>query len=199
MVATAQQQAMAQGQAAVTRRRFTVEEYHRMGEAGVLPEGERVELLDGEIVAMSPIGIRHMQGVNRLNKQAASQIGAGLIVSVQNPIGIANGVEVQPDLAILQDRDYESMPTSADILLVIEVADSSRAYDRETKMPLYGAAGIAEAWLVDLIAGTIERYSEPRDGRYTRIAIAGRGETIASTVLPDLTPDVDTVLGPARS
>ncbi len=101
-----------------------------------------------------------------------------------------------PDIAVLRPRNYSSaLPTPADVLLVIEVADSSLAYDRGMKFPRYAAAGITEAWLIDLAAEIVERHTEPRDGLYRQITLARVGDTLASTVLTELTIPVDTVLG----
>ncbi len=115
---------------------------------------------------------------------------------MQNPIRLAGGSEPQPDLALVKRRRYrQTHPTAADVLLVIEVADTSLAYDRTVKLPLYAEAGVAEAWLIDLVNDTIERHTDPRGGRYRQVAIAGRGESLASTVLPAVAIAVDAVLG----
>jgi Uma2 family endonuclease len=177
-------------------RRFTVDEYHRMGETGILGPHDRVELIAGEIVTMSPIGGRHMGRVNTLAEQLADLVRADALVSVQNPIRLADYSEPQPDIALLRrDASRDAVPTVLDVILVIEVADSSLDYDRNVKLPLYAAAGIPEAWLVNLPGEMIERYSDPRDGIYRLIARARRGETLASTVLPALVLPVDAVLG----
>jgi Uma2 family endonuclease len=177
-------------------RTFTVAEYERMVEAGILSEDERVELLDGEINAMSPIGVPHANAVRVLTNLLVKQIGHAAIIDVQNPFRLNDNSMPQPDLAALRPRSYRSaLPTPADVLLLIEVADSSLAYDRGTKFPRYAAAGIPEAWLVDLTARIVERHSEPRDGLYRQITIARAGDTLASTVLPELTISVDVVLG----
>jgi Uma2 family endonuclease len=181
---------------AIRRRRFTMEEYARMIEAGVLTEEDRVELIAGEIVEMSPIGPGHADDVNALDELLHQQVGRAVRISVQKPIRLANDGAPQPDVALLKRRRYrDALPGAEDVLAVFEVADSSRDYDRGVKLPLYAAAGIPEAWLIDLVAETIERHSEPRDGRYRLIALAGRGETLGSTVLPALTIPVDAILG----
>jgi Uma2 family endonuclease len=168
--------------------RFTVADYERMGEAGILTEDDRVELINGEIIEMSPIGIRHMRCVNRTGRLAERSIGDEYEVSVQNPIRLSNDGMPQPDIAIFPAQDDDApMPTDDEVLVVIEVADSTRNFDRHTKLPLYAAAGIPEAWLFDLIGETIERHTQPADGRYTLIAVAGRGQALTSTVLPGLT------------
>lgn len=177
-------------------RTFTTAEYERMVEAGILSEDERIELLDGEINAMSPIGVDHAYAVRMLNSLLNRQVGLIAIIDVQNPIRLNDNSMPQPDLAALRPRNYRSaLPTPADVLLLIEVADSSLAYDRGTKFPRYAGAGISEAWLVDLTAGIIERHSEPRDGLYRQITIARAGDILASTIFPELTIPVDVVLG----
>lgn len=175
------------------RRRFTADEYERMVVSGILHEDDRVELVAGEIVEMSPIGVRHMQCVNRLNRMLSRLLPDEVVVSVQNPIRLSNDSQPQPDIAIIYDRDYQAVPTATDTPIVIEVADSSRDYDRGIKFPIYAAAGIPEARLADLTAETIERHSEPHNGRYRFIALSGRGETLESGVLPALALPVDTV------
>lgn len=169
------------------RRRFSVGEYERMIAAGVLLEDDRTELLAGEIVEMSPIGIRHMHCVNRLGKLIGRAIGDDLMLSVQNPIRLADDGMPQPDLAVFPDRGVgASMPTNSDVLLVIEVSDSTRDNDRQVKLPLYAAAEIPEAWLCDLVTDTIERHTAPSDGRYTLIAVSSPGRSLPSTVIPGL-------------
>ena len=142
------------------RRRFTTAEYERMAETGILPEDDRSELIAGEIIQMNPIGGRHIQAVNRLNRLLSHIAGEQALVSVQNPIRLSDDSEPQPDLTLLRDRDYVGeIPAAADVLLAIEVADSSLDYDRGRKLPLYAAAGISEAWLIDLAAGSVEDWS----------------------------------------
>jgi Uma2 family endonuclease len=168
-----------------SRKRFTVEEYHRLAEVGVLHEDDRIELIDGELIEMAAIGIAHADTLATLTDFAAMLVSRAARISVQNPITIGQRSEPQPDLALIRRRRYNtSHPTPADIFLVIEVADSSLAYDRLVKLPLYAAAGIPEVWIVDLQGMVIERHSAPRDGRYTQIVIAAPGEMLASLTLP---------------
>jgi Uma2 family endonuclease len=181
---------------AIERYQFTVADYERMGEMGILNEDDRVELIAGEIVRMSPIGHRHVQSVNRLGHLLYTVVGSDLTVSTQNPIRLGLHDEPQPDLAVLRGTG-RGLVDAAAVLLVIEVADSSWEYDRTTKLARDATAGIPEAWLVDLGNETIERYSEPRDGHYRLAAFATRGESLTSTVLPALTIPVDRVLGAA--
>jgi Uma2 family endonuclease len=201
MTATAPaQSAVADANAAtgglIARRRWTAGEYHRMAEVGILHEDDPVELIAGEIVEMAAIGFRHAWSVGRLNKHAVRLVGDEVEVWVQNPIHLAADTEPEPDLVLFPiDPTRTSLPTPAEVLLVIEVADSSVAYDRAVKLPLYAAAGIREAWLVDLTAGTVERFNDPRDGRYRRVEVGTRGDTLASTVLPKLAIPVALALG----
>src|SRR3712207_3329118 len=151
--------------AEIKRHRFDVEEYHRMLEAGVLTEDDRVELIGGEIVDMTPIGWRHVACVNRLNMLlAAFAAGKGYTVSVQNPLRLAGDAEPQPDLALIKERPRREVPTPEDVLLVVEVAEASLTYDREIKLPLYARAGIPEVWLVDLPHRKIEVRIDPASG-----------------------------------
>ena len=134
-----------------------------MGEAGILREGERVELIEGEIVKMNPLGGRHIRCVNELNWLLGQHIRDERIrVSVQNPVRLNGGLEPQPDLAVLRAGDYaDSPPGPEDVLLVIEVSDTTLGYDRNVKLPLYARAGIGEAWIVDLPNNVVERHNDP--------------------------------------
>lgn len=179
---------------AVARYQFTVADYERMVAAGILAEDDRVELIAGEIITMSPVGDRHVQAVNRLGHLLYAVVEDDQTVSIQNPIRLGLHDEPQPDLAILRGAG-RGLADAGAVLLVIEVADSSRDYDRATKLPRYAAAGIPEAWLVDLTGETIERYTEPQHGRYRFAAFAVRGDVLTSTVLPSLTIPTDRVIG----
>ena len=180
----------------VTRRRFTVHDYHRMGEAGILHEDDRVELIEGEIVEMAAIGTRHFSCVNKLNRLLVMNVGNEAIVSVQNPVRLNEHTEPQPDLTVIRTRDYtESLPVSEDVLLLIEVSDTTLAYDRSIKLQLYARAGIEEVWIVNLPAEIIERYTEPSANDYQHTEHKHRGQTLQSAALPGLTPTVDEILG----
>lgn len=181
----------------VLRRTFTVEEYHQMIEAGVLTEDDRVELLEGEIVKMTALGSPHAGCVNRLNQLFSDQVRRRAIVSVQNPVQLSEHSEPEPDLALLQPRsDFyaESHPKPEEVLLVVEVAETSVGYDRETKIPAYAQAGIVEAWLVDLVAEVVEIYSDPSAHGYREIRRLWRGDSLAPQALPDVELAVDDVL-----
>ncbi len=182
----------------VERRQFTVAEYERMVAAGILAEDDRVELVEGEVIAMSPIGSRHTACVKRLNALLVAWAGPVAIVSVQDPIHLDDYNEPQPDLALLRPRaDYYASghPRPADVLLVIEVADTSLAYDRGVKLLLYAQAAIPEAWVVDLANGTIAVYAQPANGIYRSTSQVELGQTLVSLTLPGLTFSVSSILG----
>jgi Uma2 family endonuclease len=171
------------------RRRFTIDEYERMIEAGILYEDERVELLEGEIVCIAPIGTPHSGCVDFLNRWFTLHLPPTALVRVQNPIRLEPGSEPQPDICIVRYRaDYYRArhPIPEDIFLVIEVADTTLSYDRDVKLPLYAAAGIPEAWIVDLAVGQVLVYWSPRRGRYTRSQVVERDGTLTPRAFPDL-------------
>ena len=180
----------------VTRWRFTVHDYHRMGEAGILHEDDRVELIEGELVEITAIGTRHFSCVNRLNRLLVMHVGDEAVVSVQNPVRLNDYTEPQPDVAVIMTRDYrESLPMPEDVVLLVEVSDTTLAYDRGIKLPLYARAGIGEIWIVNLPGETIERYTAPSADGYRHADQKDLGQTLESISLPGLTPSVDEVLG----
>ena len=182
-----------------SRHLFTTADIERMLAAGVLHEDARVELIAGEIVAMAAMGPKHLRCVNRLTRLLVRAVGDTASVSVQNAIILSDRTMPQPDLTLLRGQDeQETVPTAADVLVVIEVADSSLAYDREVKLPLYAAAGIPEAWIVDLGAQRIERHTQPGPGGYNAMLRFGRGETVPSTIIASLAIPVDGALGIAQ-
>ena len=148
------------------RRRLDVHEYHRMGEAGILTEDDRVELIDGEIIEMAPIGDPHVDLVIVLTERLTAAIGPRAAVSVQNPVRLDDRTEPQPDLAVLRLDRRRGVPLAADALLVIEVAESSLAYDRDTKLPRFALSGIPEAWLVDAGRAALVRHRHPDGDGY---------------------------------
>jgi len=178
-------------------RRFTVDEYHRMVDAGILQEDDRVELLDGQIVEMSPIYPPHASCVNRLTRLLSQALGDRATLAVQNPVVLGLHWEPQPDVAVLKPRvdGYARQhPQPADVLLVIEVAESSLERDRDEKIPAYARAGVAEAWLVNLGARVIVLYQDPGPEGYRRVRTAVRGETVTPLELPGVTLRVDEIL-----
>lgn len=181
----------------LARHRFTVDQYHRMGEAGVFPEDERVELLDGEIVEMTPIGDRHVACVIRLTDLLARGAADNAVISVQNPVVLKSRSEPQPDVAVLRRRADLSgawRPGQADTLLIIEVADTSVEGDRD-KLRLYAGAGIPEVWLVNLPEDSIEVYRDPTADGYTTPRAVRRGQTVTPLRLPGITLLADDILG----
>ena len=182
----------------VAKRCFTVAEYNRMGEAGILKEDDRVELIEGEIFEMSPIGRRHAACVGRLTNLFSRLLAESVIVWVQNPVVLNDYTEPQPDVALLRRREdfYErSLPAPDDVLLVVAVADTTLEYDRQIKVPLYARAGIREVWVVNLMDEQVEVYTRPADGAYQDVSRRGRGEGINSAAALDLTLNVDEILG----
>jgi Uma2 family endonuclease len=178
------------------RYRFTVDEYHRLGEAGILGEDDRVELIDGEIVMMTPIGSRHAACVDQLTRSLVELYGDAGVVRVQNPITLDVRSEPQPDVVVLRpiaSRYFDRHPQPADVLLAIEVADSSLGYDRRIKIPLYASAGIAELSIVDLGRELVDVHREPFPGGYAERRTYRRGERIP---LPgvDAALEVDAIL-----
>ncbi len=173
----------------VEKRYFKVNDYRRMGEAGVFSEDDRVELVEGEIVEMTPIGRRHAACVDRLTELLSEQ--PGVIVRVQNPVQLDVYTEVQPDVTLLKRREdfySRSHPTPEDVLLAVEVADTSAAYDREVKLPLYARSGVPEVWLVDLNASIIEVYATPEGGAYRESLRVAPGETLTASEVSSSSP-----------
>lgn len=173
----------------IQRHVFTVDEFARMGEAGVFAEEDRVELIDGEIREMTPIGPQHAVVVNLLAELLITRLAGKAYVSIQNPVRLDRHTEPQPDLTVARRRldAYAGRhPEAGDILLVIEVADSSLRYDRAEKVPTYGKAGIPEAWLVDLATETVTVYSGPGPDGYADERVRRRGDMIAASSVPEI-------------
>jgi Uma2 family endonuclease len=186
----------------VERRRFTIDEYHRMGEAGILGCDERLELIAGHIVVREPIGSHHAGTVDRLNRLWTSLLSERAIVRVQNPLVVPHEAsEVQPDIMLLTPRaDFytSSHPTPADVLLLVEVADTSLLLDRRVKMPLYARGGVREAWLCDLAGGRVEVHRDPTAGRYASVRTITGAQPLTLTALPDVELTADRLLGRVR-
>lgn len=162
------------------KRTFTVDEYHAIAAAGIF-ERERVELVEGEVVAMAANGSRHSACVTRLTALILGRVGDSAIVRVQEPLRLSDRTELEPDIAIVRRRqDYYATahPSAADTLLAIEVAESSLAYDRDVKLPLYAGAGVPEAWLVDLAKRQVRVLTEPSVEGYRLTVIKSPADTI---------------------
>lgn len=169
-----------------------------MAQAGILTEEDRVELLEGEILAMSPIGSRHAACVKRLIRLFDRSVGDRAIVAAQDPIQLAEHSEPQPDLVVLKPRaDFYSQahPGPSDILLLIEVSETSADTDRDVKLPLYARSGILEVWLVTLADERVEIYRQPSPGGYRECVTVRRGDHLSPQALPSVDLAVDGILG----
>ena len=177
------------------RHRLTVTDFLRMGSTGILGEDARVELIDGDLIDMAPIGSRHAAMVGRLTHLFVQAASDRAIVWVQNPVFLDEHTLPQPDVALLRPRadSYSSAhPRAEDVLLIIEVAETTLAYDAQVKLPLYARAGIPEAWLIDLEHGRITRYSVPRRGAYTRTELVSLAK-VDLLALPGVSVDLSTL------
>jgi len=182
----------------LARRLFTVDEYHRMAEVGILASRERVELIDGEIVEMSPTGAPHVRCVMYLNEVLVRRLEGRALVSGQNSLRLSQWSEPEPDLVLLRlplAKYGEVIPASGDAFLVVEVADTSHHRDRTVKLPRYAAAGVPETWIVDLNGGAIEVYREPSSEDYRDARRLERGTSVAPQAFPDLVLEVAEILG----
>jgi len=177
---------------------FTVDEYHQLVERGLLSEDSPVELIEGEVVRMSPIGSRHAGVVKRSSTYLHRLLADIVIVSVQDPIRLSDVSEPQPDIALLRPREdfySNSHPGPGDVLVVIEVADESLRFDRTVKLPLYARARIPQVWLINLRKNVVEIHSEPKDGRYQKSVSRLRGDGLVIPELPDFSLKVEDLLG----
>ena len=169
------------------RRLFTVEEYTRMSEVGILKPTDRVELIRGEIVEMSAPGRRHIAFVNNLNQLLVIRLAGRAIVSVQNPVIVANDSEPQPDLAVLRQKSYkDAVPVTTDVLLLIEVAETSLRYDRTTKLRLYAEVGVPEYWVIDAAAERIEVYRGPTARGYREAQTLEGASAVSVQAFPEV-------------
>ena len=177
--------------------RFTVHDYHRMGEVGILAENARVELVDGEVVALSPINDPHNGACARATRSFVRAAGDDAIVLVQGAVRLNLYNEPQPDIALLKPREdfyTKGHPAPADILLLVEISATSLAYDLKFKARLYAEMGVSEYWIADLNGEIILAHSEPKEGAYRLVRQFRRGETIAPILLPTCTIAVDNLL-----
>ena len=183
----------------MTKRRFTVDEYYTMARSGILREDDRVELIEGEITQMTPIGSRHMVCVNRtLDCFIAIQLEKRTIVSIQNPLRLDAFNEPEPDVALLQPRAdfYENQhPGPADVLLIVEVSDTTLAYDRDVKGPLYARFGIPEFWIADVENKTVTVYRAPSPRGYEEMKTFRAGQTLSPLAFPELNMAVESIVG----
>jgi Uma2 family endonuclease len=179
--------------------RFSVADYNRLGEVGLLTEDDRVELIEGEIIDMPPIGSRHARAVNYLNMHLVEAVRRSAVVAVQNPVALDEHTEVQPDVAVLRmraDLYGVSHPRPRDVLLIIEVADTTVRYDLDIQLPLYARAGIAEVWVVDLEVGVLRLFRDPGVGEYREKQELGRRGAMAIPHIPAATIDLSGLFEP---
>lgn len=180
------------------RHRITVDEYHRLGQAGVLAPDARVELIDGEVIDMAPIGSRHWSVVTRLQRLIERAVGDRAVLATQSSVRLDLHNEPQPDLALFKPREdfYASaLPGPADTLLVVEVADSTARYDRQIKLPLYARHGVAELWIVDLEARLLRMYREPAGERYLQATETALPGATGIHALPGVSIDLAGLFG----
>jgi len=181
------------------RRRFTVEDYRRMLEAGILRDGERVELLDGDVVVMAAMGVPHEGCVDFLSRFFTLELHREALTRTQNSVRLDAHSEPEPDVALVRlpaEQYRRRKPGPDDVLLLVEVGDASAERDREVKARLYARAGIPELWLVDVPAGVVRVCREPTADGYARVVTRGRGDELAPSAFPACRLAVDDVLGP---
>jgi Uma2 family endonuclease len=181
-----------------TKKLFTVDEYYRMADAGILTREDRVELIDGEIIEMSPIGVRHAGCVNAATAALTQAFRGKAVVSVQNPLQLTNYTEPEPDVVLLQFRtdSYRGKKQeAADALLVLEVSDTSFAYDSKVKLPLYAEAGIPEVWIENLLEDRLMVYRRPQGNTYRISLSLERTDSISLEAFPDLVFAISELLG----
>ncbi len=185
----------------VATHRFTVEEYYTMYEAGLFGDGKRVELIEGEVIDMSPIGNRHTMCVMRLNRLFHELMMKNnafdlVMIFIQSPIRLSLLSEPEPDLSMVKHRDYSSgHPGPSDTLVIVEVSDTSLGYDTRVKMPLYARSGIPQAIVVALGDEYLESYTEPSPAGYQRKERFQRGQSVPLVALPQIQISVDEILG----
>ncbi|MGI8551973.1 MAG: Uma2 family endonuclease [Dehalococcoidia bacterium] len=182
----------------LARRRFSVDEYHQMGEAGILTEDERVELLNGEILEMAPISSWHAACVWFVTDWFITHLGTRAMVWTQNPIRLGFDAEPEPDIALLRprrDRYAPRLPGPLDVLLVIEIAETSLRHDSDVKVPRYAEAGIPEVWLVDLKAERVLVYRGPHGSTYDQVTSLGREGILSPEAFTELLLPVAELFG----
>ena len=180
-----------------TTRKFNTENYEQMFKSGILTPQDKVELIRGEIIEMSPIGLKHAATVIRLTNFLPLLLGNKVLISVQNPVQLNDYSQPEPDLAILENRDdfyLAKRPTIKDIILLIEVADSSIKYDKEIKLPLYAENKVQETWIINLNNDTIEVYRQPKNNFYQQIQILTKTEEISCLAFPEIIIPITSLL-----
>jgi Uma2 family endonuclease len=178
------------------RLRFTVDDYYKLIELGMLRDYEKAEIIEGELIKKMPIGDRHATVVNFLNRFFVKNVSDNILVSVQNPLRLSDYNEPEPDfvLADLTKYDGKRHPRPAEVILIVEVSDSTLKYDRDVKLALYAEAEISEVWIVNLPNEIVEVHQKPSNGIYQLAKIFNRGEIVESDVLSALSLEVDKIL-----
>ena len=182
----------------IQRKMFTTGEYHRMAELGILRKQDHLELIKGVIYMAAAIGSQHAACVNRLTQLFVENFTGKAIVHVQNPVSIEEHSEPEPDIALLKPRaDFyaQSHPKPEDVLLIIEVSDTTLSYDRETKVPLYAKSGIKDAWIVNLKEECVEVYTNPSEQGYDTLRKFRKGMIVTPSCFPDVDISVDEIIG----
>ena len=182
----------------IVRKRFTVDEYHRMSDIGIFPSDKRFELIRGAILEMPTAKPSHSGRINRLTHLFTSRLGEFAIVSVQNPSSIDDHSEPAPDVSLLKPRgDFYSQvhPMPADVLLLIEISDTTLRFDTKIKALLYAEAEISEYWILNIPQNVLEVRTQPANGRYTRHEVLRHGKTVAPLEFPGVSFWVDEILG----
>lgn len=175
------------------RHAYSIDDYYRMAEAGILRSGDRVELIEGEIIDMVPISSRHAAAINRISSALNLTVANRAILGIQNPVRLSHYTEPQPDIALLRERDdfyAGAHPVPADVLLIVEVAASTLDYDRNTKLPLYAQHGIPEVWLVDLENRQFSIYRTPLAGSFANTQVLASLQQIRVPGLEDIAIDL---------
>lgn len=177
--------------------RFSVDDYYKMIELGMLTDYEKAEIIEGELISKMPVGNRHAAVVNILNRYFSRNLPENILVSVQNPVRLSDFNEPEPDvlLADLTKYDGNRHPRPAEVLLLIEVSDSTLKYDRDIKLPLYAESAIGEVWIVNLVSDIVEVHTRPEFGVYQSVKIYRRGETVESDSIADLAIETNNILG----
>jgi Uma2 family endonuclease len=173
---------------AIAARRFNVQEYHKLAEVGILGEDDRVELLDGQIMVMAPIGENHRSIVDSLAELFTDRRDGRYRVASQNPVLIDDEDEPQPDLVLYDRAAIGRHPTPVDVFLIVEVADTSLNYDQRSKIPVYASAGIKEVWIIDLTSYSIQTYrdAQPASRRFANVETHERASWVSPVAFPDV-------------
>jgi Uma2 family endonuclease len=180
-----------------TKKLFTVDEYHRMVDAGILREGDRVELINGEVLTMSPIGLGHMAALDRATRLFVTRLGESAIVRVGGSVRLDSFNEPQPDLVVLRAKEdfyLSGAAAIADIYLIVEVSDSSLRFDLAVKAGLYAERGIVEYWVVDVESDVLIAHSEPSSNSFRTVHHYHRGDVITPSLLPTCRMEVSSLL-----